>query len=135
MVNRAEAPVPSAFRRGGANFCRDGRMSEHPRTVRLAHAGGGALLVVGPTRRTIRSTRSTRINNRARLSGMATDEAVWYGPRALTRVRQVCIPVELLRALNLDAGSELQFALAEDGSEIRVRPTGRSRTTKDEERA
>lgn len=66
---------------------------------------------------------------------MATDEAVWYGPRALTRVRQVCIPVELLRALNLDAGSELQFALAEDGSEIRVRPTGRSRTTKDDERA
>lgn len=63
---------------------------------------------------------------------MATDEAVWYGPRVLTRVRQVCIPVELLRALNLDAGSELQFALTEDGDEIRMRPTGRSRAGEDE---
>ena len=62
---------------------------------------------------------------------MATDEVVWYGPRVLTKVRQVCIPVELLRAVNLGAGSELQFALAEDGSEIRIRPTGRSRATQD----
>jgi bifunctional DNA-binding transcriptional regulator/antitoxin component of YhaV-PrlF toxin-antitoxin module len=62
---------------------------------------------------------------------MTTQEVVWYGPRALTKVRQVCIPVELLRALNLDAGSELQFALAEDGNEIRVRPTGRFRATQD----
>jgi bifunctional DNA-binding transcriptional regulator/antitoxin component of YhaV-PrlF toxin-antitoxin module len=52
---------------------------------------------------------------------------VWYGPRALTKVRQVCIPVELLRALDLDAGSELQFALDEVHREIRIRPTGRSR--------
>ena len=65
---------------------------------------------------------------------MATDEVVWYGPRALTKVRQVCIPVELLRALELDAGSELQFALTEDGNEIRIRPTGRSRAAQDETR-
>jgi len=58
---------------------------------------------------------------------MATEDVVWYGPRALTKVRQVCIPIELLRALNLEAGSELQFALAPDGNEIRIRPTGRSR--------
>lgn len=55
------------------------------------------------------------------------EEAVWYGPRTLTKVRQVCIPVELLRELNLDAGSELLFALAPDGDEIRIRPTRRSR--------
>lgn len=66
---------------------------------------------------------------------MATDEAVWYGPRALTKVRQVCIPVELLRALNLDAGSELQFALTKDRCEIRIRPTGRSRADQEEGRA
>lgn len=65
---------------------------------------------------------------------MAADEVVWYGPRALTKVRQVCIPVELLRALDLDAGSELQFALTEDGDEIRIRPTGRSRVAQDETR-
>jgi len=58
---------------------------------------------------------------------VAKDDVVWHGPRALTKVRQVCIPVELLRALHLDAGSELQFALALTGDEIRIRPTGRSR--------
>lgn len=63
---------------------------------------------------------------------MVTEPVVWYGPRALTKVRQVCIPVELLRALKLDAGSELQFALSDDHSEIRIRPTGRSRTNQDE---
>jgi bifunctional DNA-binding transcriptional regulator/antitoxin component of YhaV-PrlF toxin-antitoxin module len=62
---------------------------------------------------------------------MATGEVVWYGPRVLTKVRQVCIPVELLRALNLEAGSELQFALAADGNEIRIRPTGRSRAAQE----
>lgn len=62
---------------------------------------------------------------------MGDDQVVWYGPRALTKVRQVCIPVELLRALSLDAGSELQFALSEDQSEIRIRPTGRIRATED----
>jgi len=66
---------------------------------------------------------------------MVADDVVWYGPRALTRVRQVCIPIELLRALDLDAGSELQFALAADGSEIRIRPTGRSRASQNEKRA
>lgn len=66
---------------------------------------------------------------------MVNDWVVWYGPRALTKVRQVCIPVELLRALNLEAGSELQFALSEDHSEIRIRPTGRSRTNQDETEA
>lgn len=66
---------------------------------------------------------------------MGANEVVWYGPRALTKVRQVCIPVELLRALNLDAGSELQFALTADGNEIRIRPTGRSRAAQDEKRA
>ncbi len=65
---------------------------------------------------------------------MVADRVVWYGPRALTKVRQVCIPVELLRALNLDVGSELQFALSEDHSEIRLRPTGRSRTAQDDRR-
>lgn len=63
---------------------------------------------------------------------MASDPEVWYGPRALTKVRQVCIPVELLRALKLDAGSELHFALNEDHTEIRIRPTGRSRVARDE---
>ncbi len=62
---------------------------------------------------------------------MGADDLVWYGPRALTKVRQVCIPVELLRALKLDAGSELQFALDSDTSEIRIRPTGRSRADQD----
>lgn len=62
---------------------------------------------------------------------MGDDQVVWYGPRALTKVRQVCIPVELLRALNLDAGSELQFALSADRDEIRIRPTGRTRTVED----
>lgn len=53
---------------------------------------------------------------------MSERAAVWHGPRTLTRVRQVCIPVELLRELDLDAGDELQFALSVDGDEIRVRP-------------
>lgn len=66
---------------------------------------------------------------------MIPDDAVWYGPRALTKVRQVCIPVELLRALNLDAGSELQFALTDDRTEIRIRPTGRSRMVANDERS
>lgn len=65
---------------------------------------------------------------------MVPDYEVWYGPRTLTKVRQVCIPVDLLRALDLDVGSELQFALSEDRTEIRVRPTGRSRPTDDESR-
>lgn len=64
---------------------------------------------------------------------MSAEEVVWYGPRALTKVRQVCIPVELLRELQLDAGSELQFALAPDGDEIRIRPTGRSRVGTEKE--
>lgn len=36
----------------------------------------------------------------------------------------MCIPVALLRALELDVGSELQFALDEDNREIRVREFG-----------
>ena len=60
---------------------------------------------------------------------MTQEDVVWHGPRVLTKVRQVCIPVELLRALQLDAGSELQFALTKSGDEIRIRPTGRSRTS------
>ena len=63
---------------------------------------------------------------------MAADSVVWYGPRTLTKVRQVCIPVELLRALNLEAGSELQFAISDDNCEIRIRPTGRSRAARHE---
>lgn len=63
---------------------------------------------------------------------MVSEPEIWYGPRALTKVRQVCIPVELLRALDLDAGSELQFALNGDSTEIRIRPTGRSRRTHNE---
>ncbi|MEU8407994.1 hypothetical protein ACIBCL_25135 [Micromonospora zamorensis] len=66
---------------------------------------------------------------------MAADEVVWYGPRILTKVRQVCIPIELLRALELDAGSELQFALAADRTEIRIRPTGRSRADHEQKKA
>lgn len=58
---------------------------------------------------------------------MIEDEVVWYGPRSLTKVRQVCIPAELLRALHLGAGSELQFALDEERSEIRIRPARRAR--------
>lgn len=63
---------------------------------------------------------------------MVAEQVVWYGPRALTKVRQVCIPVDLLRALNLEAGSELQFALTEDGDEIRMRPIGHAKTAQDE---
>ncbi|WP_371743671.1 AbrB/MazE/SpoVT family DNA-binding domain-containing protein [Plantibacter sp. MCCC 1A11337] len=65
---------------------------------------------------------------------MGKRAVVWHGPRTLTQVRQVCIPVELLRELNLDAGDELQFALSVDGDEIRVRPAspdGRARRKKD----
>ena len=58
---------------------------------------------------------------------MIEDEVVWYGPGILTKVRQVCIPAELLPALRLGAGSELQFALDEERSEIRIRPTGRAK--------
>ena len=57
---------------------------------------------------------------------MSTD-IVWYGPRTLTKLRQVCIPVDLLGALDLYAGSEVQFALTPEGTEIRIKPTGRSR--------
>jgi len=53
---------------------------------------------------------------------MADPEPVWHGPRALTQVRQVCIPVRLLRALELDVGSEVQFALDPERHEIRIRP-------------
>ncbi|WP_423219021.1 AbrB/MazE/SpoVT family DNA-binding domain-containing protein [Zhihengliuella halotolerans] len=66
---------------------------------------------------------------------MATEQEIWYGPRTLTKVRQVCIPIELLRALKLDVGSEVQFALSGDGREIRVRPTGRTRSEEDESRS
>lgn len=52
------------------------------------------------------------------------DDARWYGPRTLTKVRQVCIPVDLLRALELDVGSEVQFALDEERGEIRIREFG-----------
>lgn len=58
---------------------------------------------------------------------------MWYGPRTLTKVHQVCIPIDLLRALGLDTGSELLFALTDDQQEIRVRPTGRTRTPRDGE--
>ena len=54
---------------------------------------------------------------------MAEEDLRWYGPRTLTKVRQVCIPVELLRHLHLDAGSQVHFALSDDGDEIRIRPT------------
>jgi len=60
-----------------------------------------------------------------------TVDVVWYGPRVLTKVRQVCIPVELLRTLDLEVGSEVQFALTDDRREIRIRPTGRSRVARD----
>ncbi len=53
---------------------------------------------------------------------MADDEATWYGPRTLTSVRQVCIPIELLRAVGLDSGGKVHFALSDDGSEIRLKP-------------
>lgn len=52
---------------------------------------------------------------------MADPEPVWHGPRALTQVRQVCIPVKLLRALELEVGSEVQFALDPVRHEIRIR--------------
>jgi bifunctional DNA-binding transcriptional regulator/antitoxin component of YhaV-PrlF toxin-antitoxin module len=51
------------------------------------------------------------------------EEPTWYGPRTLTKVRQVCIPVELLRELELEAGGQVHFALSEDRTEIRIRPT------------
>lgn len=54
---------------------------------------------------------------------------MWHGPRTLTKVRQVCIPIELLRALNVEEGGELLFSLNDDRTEIRVKPTGRSRST------
>lgn len=58
---------------------------------------------------------------------MAEREPTWHGPRALTQVRQVCIPVKLLRALDLDVGSEVQFALDPDRKEIRIRAVGARR--------
>lgn len=57
---------------------------------------------------------------------MAEDGERWYGPRTLTKVRQVCIPIALLRALDLDVGSELEFALDEESREIRIREFGSS---------
>ena len=58
-----------------------------------------------------------------RYCGVVPDEeATWYGPRTLTSVRQVCIPIELLRAIGLDAGGKVHFALSDDGNEIRLRP-------------
>lgn len=53
---------------------------------------------------------------------MAGTDPTWYGPRTLTKVRQVCIPIELLRQLDLDSGSQVHFALSQDGTEIRIRP-------------
>lgn len=47
----------------------------------------------------------------------------------MTSVRQVCIPVELLRAIGLDAGGMVHFALSEDGTEIRLRPVKPGTTT------
>lgn len=55
---------------------------------------------------------------------MADDGERWYGPRTLTQVRQVCVPVALLRALELDVGSEVEFSLDEDRGEIRIREFG-----------
>lgn len=63
---------------------------------------------------------------------MVANQVVWYGPRTLTKVRQVCIPVELLRALDLGVGSELQFALDGEKNEIRIRPAGRTIPVQDE---
>lgn len=63
---------------------------------------------------------------------MAAEEPTWHGPRTLTRVRQVCIPVKLLRALDLDEGSEVQFALDLDRHEIRIRPVSGGKKDSDE---
>lgn len=45
------------------------------------------------------------------------------GPRRLTKVRQVSIPVRLLREVGLEAGSEVYFAIApDDSAAIRILP-------------
>lgn len=69
----------------------------------------------------IRNNGYYRTNRSARLA-LVPPMSVWYGPRTLTKVRQVCIPVELLRELGLDAGSRVRFSLTADGQEIRVKP-------------
>lgn len=76
--------------------------------------------------RSIRTTRNSRNSAAANLISVADDGGRWYGPRTLTQVRQVCIPIALLRALELDVGSELEFALDEDSREIRIREFGTS---------
>ena len=45
-----------------------------------------------------------------------------HGPRTLTRVRQVSIPVVLLRALKIDAGDDVYFELTQDGKAILMKP-------------
>jgi bifunctional DNA-binding transcriptional regulator/antitoxin component of YhaV-PrlF toxin-antitoxin module len=45
-----------------------------------------------------------------------------HGPRTLTRSRQVCIPVTLLRQLGLEEGDDVYFEMSPDGAAILVRP-------------
>lgn len=65
---------------------------------------------------------------------MAPEDLVWHGPRTLTAVRQVCIPIELLRALDLAAGDRVQFALTEAGDQIVIRPVAQRDTAPREAR-
>ncbi|WP_166787338.1 MULTISPECIES: AbrB/MazE/SpoVT family DNA-binding domain-containing protein [unclassified Cryobacterium] len=44
-----------------------------------------------------------------------------HGPRTLTRSRQVCIPVTLLRQLGLGEGDDVYFELSPDGKAILIR--------------
>lgn len=46
-----------------------------------------------------------------------------HGPRTLTQVRQVSIPVALLRAVQLEAGDDVYFQLTEDGKSILISPS------------
>ena len=46
-----------------------------------------------------------------------------HGPRTLTKFRQVCIPIALLRELDLGAGDDVYFELSADRSAILIKPS------------
>jgi len=46
-----------------------------------------------------------------------------HGPRTLTKFRQVCVPIALLRELGLEAGDDVYFELSSDRRGILIRPS------------
>ncbi|CAN5419515.1 hypothetical protein BH10PLA2_BH10PLA2_26650 [soil metagenome] len=45
-----------------------------------------------------------------------------HGPRTLTKFRQVCVPLALLREVGLDSGDDVYFELSTDRTGILITP-------------